>query len=58
MGDLVQHAHFAERVGAVEIVLAQKPDLARVEAIETAHRADAPLIGNRHRHGRKRRPIS
>ena len=37
----VQHAHFAERVGAVEIVFAQDADLPRVEAVEAAHRIDA-----------------
>ncbi len=41
--DLVQHAHLAERVGAVEIGLAQHADLPRVEAVEAAHRGDALL---------------
>ncbi len=43
-GDLVEHACFAERVGAVEKGFAQHADLARVEAIEAAHRRDAILL--------------
>jgi DNA-binding MarR family transcriptional regulator len=42
--DLVNHARFAERIGAVEEVLPQHSDLARVEAVEASHRGDAALM--------------
>ncbi len=41
--DLVKEARLAERIGAVEIGFAQHADLARVEAVEAAHRGDAAL---------------
>ena len=41
MRDLVEHAHLAERVGAVEIVFAQDADLPRVKAVEAADGGDA-----------------
>ena len=43
VGELVEHPHLAERIGAVEIGFAQDADLARVEAIEAAYRGDALL---------------
>ena len=39
--DLVEHAHLAERIVAVEIGFAQHADLPRVEAVEAAHCGDA-----------------
>ena len=41
--DLVEHARLGQRVGAVELGLAQHADLPRVEAVEAAHRGDALL---------------
>ena len=36
MRELVQHPHFTERVGAVEVSLAQDANLPRVKAVELA----------------------
>ena len=45
IGDLVEHARFAERVGAVEKGLAQHAELPRVEAVEAAHIGNA-IVGD------------
>src|SRR5579883_356813 len=42
--DLVQHARFTQRVGAVEKIPAQHADLPRVEAVETANRGDPAFM--------------
>ncbi len=40
---LVEHPHFAERIGAVEIGFPQDADLARIEAVEAADCCDCLL---------------
>ena len=45
LGNLVEQARLAERIGAVEIGLAQHAELPRVEAVEAAHRGDT-FMGN------------
>ena len=42
-GDLVQQPRLAERIGAVEVGLAQHAELPRVEAVEAAHGGDCVL---------------
>src|SRR5271155_3687298 len=42
--DLVKHPRLAERVGAVEIGLAQHAELPRVEAVESPDSSDAALM--------------
>ena len=56
--NLIKDARFAERIGAVEKGLPQHPDLARVIAVEAAHRGDPRLLvlHCRARHGTKRWP--
>ena len=46
--ELVEHAHLGERVRTVEEVLAERADLARVEAVE---RADGGDVLRRSGHG-------
>src|SRR5208282_2281803 len=49
-GDLVKHARLAERIGAVEIGLAQHAEPPRVEAVEPAHGVDPLLAFLSYRH--------
>ena len=42
--DFVEHPRFAERVGAIEKILAQHADLPRVEAVEAAYGGDPALM--------------
>src|SRR5580658_2232730 len=44
VADLVEHARFAKRVGAVEEILAQHADLPRVKPVEAAHGGDAAVM--------------
>jgi hypothetical protein len=48
MRDLVQHAHFGQRVVGVEQAAAQHADLLRVETVELAHGADVLVGGAGH----------
>ena len=41
LGDLIEHARFAQRIRRLQQALPQEPDLARVEAIELPHPRDA-----------------
>jgi hypothetical protein len=56
--ELVEHARFGEREGAAQQAFLQNADLLGVEAIEAAHRGDAPVVlaggGGRTRHDRHR----
>src|SRR4029077_17070972 len=49
--DLIQHPHLSERVGAVEVGLAQYANLPRVKAIETTYGRDCLLARHRARVG-------
>src|SRR5271155_3763769 len=44
VADLVENPRFAERVGAVEKILAQHADLPRVKAVEAADGGDAAFM--------------
>src|SRR5262245_66301762 len=47
MGQFVQNAHLPERIGTIEVCLAQHADLLRVKPIESANRRDCLLACHR-----------
>jgi len=56
MGKLVHHPRLAERVGAIEHMLAEHPELLGIGAVERADSGDL-AVGNAKRHGRGTRQI-